>query len=500
MSAPTPTAAPATPPPQSASAAPAAASPRRPLPRLLWLGGLVVLAGLAIFLAYPWWSYRQTHSITEDAFVEAHIINVAPQTVSGHIDRLLVEENDRVKKGDPLVQIDPEPFQVQVNFKRAAVEVATGDLAAAESLARGLEALARSQRWKIQTAAEQVNNQIALLKARVAILRTKEATHDRARADFDRARRLVQTGSTSREEFDQRLQDIRVAEASVNQAREEVYQVRSSLGLLPQPEKGKDFADVPPDLDQTYSEVLTALAQLLQTSAQLGRPLASVTATPREALDAFRRLDKDGEIDRIFRELIPKVPAVIQAKAKLQQARHDLDQALLNLRYTRLRAPFPGVVVKRYLHLGDFASPGVAILSMYNPDLTYVTANLEETRLPGVAPGNPVELQVDAFAEPFRGRVVWIDKSTGAQFSLMPRNVVSGEFTKVVQRVSVRIQVEKDERWPQLRAGLSVRAIISHGAGDPQWAEQAAQEMKDLETRYNQPQPADGGAGPGDRP
>jgi membrane fusion protein (multidrug efflux system) len=154
------------------------------------------------------------------------------------------------------------------------------------------------------------------------------------------------------------------------------------------------------------------------------------------------------------------------------------------------------VVVKRYLHLGDFASPGVAILSMYNPYLIYVTANLEEDRVPGVSPGNAVELQLDAFAEPFRGRVVWIDQSTGAQFALMPRNVVSGEFTKVVQRVPVRIQLEKDERWPLMRAGLSVRAIITHGPGDPQWAEQAAQEMRDLEMRYNQPQPSDEGADP----
>jgi membrane fusion protein (multidrug efflux system) len=154
------------------------------------------------------------------------------------------------------------------------------------------------------------------------------------------------------------------------------------------------------------------------------------------------------------------------------------------------------VVVKRYRHLGDFASPGVAILSMYNPDLTYVTANLEETRLAGVAPGNPVELQLDAFAESFRGRVVWIDKSTGAQFALMPRNVVSGEFTKVVQRVPVRIAIEKDDRWPLLRAGLSVRAGIRHGPGDPQWAEQAAREMRDLETRYNRLERPDRGAGP----
>src|SRR5262245_42771453 len=122
---------------------------------------------------------------------------------------------------------------------------------------------------------------------------------------------------------------------------------------------------------------------------------------------------------------------------------------------------------------------------MYNPDLLYVTANLEETRLRGVAPGNHVCLRLDAFDEPFRGRVVWINKSTGAEFALMPRNVVSGEFTWVEQRVPVRIAIEKDDRWPQLRAGLSVRAVISHGAGDPQWAEQAAREMAELETRYD---------------
>jgi membrane fusion protein, multidrug efflux system len=107
---------------------------------------------------------------------------------------------------------------------------------------------------------------------------------------------------------------------------------------------------------------------------------------------------------------------------------------------------------------------------------------------------------VDAFAEPFRGRVVWIDKSTGAQFALMPRNVVSGEFTKVVQRVPVRIAIEKDERWPLLRAGLSVQVIIAHGPGDPQWAEQAARDMKQLEIRYNQLRPADRKADPGDQP
>jgi membrane fusion protein, multidrug efflux system len=123
---------------------------------------------------------------------------------------------------------------------------------------------------------------------------------------------------------------------------------------------------------------------------------------------------------------------------------------------------------------------------MYNPDLLYVTANLEETRLTGVAPGNPAELRLDAFERPFQGRVWWINKSTGAQFALMPRNVVAGEFTKVVQRVQVRIAIEKDERWPSLRAGLSAEVIIGHGKGDAEWARKAAQEMAELESRYNE--------------
>jgi len=177
-----------------------------------------------------------------------------------------------------------------------------------------------------------------------------------------------------------------------------------------------------------------------------------------------------------------------EKKVTVAEARVALTSAEDQLKYTQIRAPFPGVVVKLYRHLGDFASAGVPILSMYDPDLLYVTANLEETRLQGVTPGAAAELHIDAFAEPFHGRVLWINKSTGAQFALMPRNVVSGEFTKVVQRVPVRIAIEKDDRWPLLRAGLSVKAVIHRGAGDALWAEKTAKEAANLEARYSQAQ------------
>ena len=183
---------------------------------------------------------------------------------------------------------------------------------------------------------------------------------------------------------------------------------------------------------------------------------------------------------------IREVELLVGVKQEMvKDAQTGLDSAEHQFQFTQVRAPFPGVVVKRYRSLGDFVSAGTPILSMYNPDLLYVTANLEETRLSGVAPGNPVELHLDAFDRPFKGRVVWINKSTGAQFALLPRNVVAGEFTKVVQRVPVRIWIEKDDRWPLLRSGLSVQAVIAQGDGDAAWAEQASKDMAQVELRYN---------------
>jgi membrane fusion protein (multidrug efflux system) len=234
-----------------------------------------------------------------------------------------------------------------------------------------------------------------------------------------------------------------------------------------------------------------AAAKLARAKAERTR-IAVAERTLDAAEKTTQKASKGVDLAETGNDQILEVELLtVVKKESVEDARRALEAAEDNLRYTKILAPFPGVVVKCYRHLGDFASAGVSILSMYNPDLLYVTANLEETRLAGVAPGNEAVLRIDAFSEPFRGRVVWINKSTGAQFALMPRNVVAGEFTKVVQRVPVRIWIDKDDRWPLLQAGLSVRVDIAHGPGAPDWAEKTAKEMADLEKRYNQPQGAD---------
>ena len=143
---------------------------------------------------------------------------------------------------------------MQVALKRAAVKVAEANLAAAESKARSLEAQLGSQRWKLQSACEQVDSQVALLAAQEANLRTQEATLDVARADYDRGQQLLPSSAISREDFDHRHQQYRVATANVKQAREAIHQTRAALGLSPEPEKGKSLTDVPPDLNQTFSD------------------------------------------------------------------------------------------------------------------------------------------------------------------------------------------------------------------------------------------------------
>ena len=169
---------PATPPPASG----ASSHPWRKW--LLWAGAVAVLAVGGYALTPTVKTMMKTVS-TDDAYVNGHVTFVAPR-VAGQVSRVLVDDNDRVSKGDVLVQLDREPYQVQVDLKKAAVVNAEADVDAARAQVRGILAQARSQRWKLQRAIEDVDDKVAQLKARVAALRGKEATRDLAKADFAR--------------------------------------------------------------------------------------------------------------------------------------------------------------------------------------------------------------------------------------------------------------------------------------------------------------------------
>jgi membrane fusion protein (multidrug efflux system) len=423
--------------------------------------GAIVLMIAGYFLV-PWVDTALNTESTDDAYVNGYVTFVAPR-VPGEVTKVLVEDNMRVTKGDLLVQLDKEPYQVQVSLKRAAVQVAEANLIAAEAKARSLQALANNQRWKIQTASQLVKNQVSLLKARVAILRTKDATLDRARAEYERGKNLAQVRAMAKEDLDQRQEHFRVAQAAFDQAREEIFQTRVTLGLPPQPDNGKEYSDVPADLEETFSEVRAALSDLVQTMTQLGYAAAPTHATPTKAIADFQRLDKDGDLDRILRDMIPKVPAVLQAQAQLETARHDLEQAKLNLRYCDVVSEIDGVVTSRNVNPGNNVQVGQTLLAVRSLTEIWIDANFKETQLADLRIGQRVKIEVDMYGsrKEYEGRITGFTMGTGQTLALLPPQNATGNFVKIVQRLPVRIELtDYDPAKAPLFVGLSVAPYV----------------------------------------
>lgn len=428
---------------------------------LLLAGTVVALAVGGYFLA-PWVNTTLNTVSTEDAYVNGDATFVAPR-VSGQVMKVLVHDNNRVKKGDLLVQLDKEPYQVQVALKRTAVRAAEVNLAAAESKARGLEAQLGAQRWKLQTASEQVDAQVASLRSQVAALRSQEANLDRARADFNRAQALLPKAAMSRSDYDQFEQQLRVAVASLAQAHEAIAQTRVSLGLAPQPETGKALTDVPPDLNQTFSAVRMALADCVQTMTQLGLPLGSYDLTPKQALEEFRRLDKKGDFEQIAKDLVPKVPFVLQAKVALEEARHDLELAELNLRYCDITSEIDGVVTGKNVNPGNTVQAGQALMAVRSLTEIWIDANFKETQLADLRIGQRVRCEVDMYGSrrEFEGRITGFTMGTGQTLSLLPPQNATGNYVKIVQRLPVRVELtDYDPSKTPLFVGLSVTPYV----------------------------------------
>jgi len=399
---------------------------------------------------------------TDDAYVNSYVTFVAPR-VSGQVLRVFVDDNNRVKKGDVLVELDPEPFQVQVAIKQAAVDSAKANLVVAEATVRSQIGQARGLRFKLQHAIEDVDNQVAVIRARVATWEQSKATQVLAQAEFDRSKKLLETKVASKEEFDQRREQLDVANAAVKQALENVYQARAALGLPAQPAEGANLAEVPPNLDQTFSSVRQALADLLQGAAQLGIVASSWDLTPRQVVQEFYRRDPEGDINKIYAQIIKTAPGLKQAQAALLQAERDLDQANLNLRYCTIVAEIDGVITRRNVNPGNNVQAGQSLMAIRSLRDTWIDANFKETQLRNLRIGQRVTIEADMYGhrQKFEGRVSGFTFGTGSTLALLPPQNATGNFVKVVQRLPVRIDlVNYDPDKLPLFVGLSVTPIV----------------------------------------
>ncbi len=404
---------------------------------LAGVAGVVVVVVLLVF-GIPWIEAMLNTVSTDDAYVNGHVTFVAPR-VAGQISRVLVDDNNRVRKGQLLAELDKEPYQVAVSEKQAAVDTAQADLQAANAASRAIEAQAMSERWNLQHAVEGVDSQVALLHARVAAITKSKAALVLAQLQFDRARQLVPRGDTPQEVLDQRQAQLTTAGADVVQALAEVHQIRVSLGLPAQPEGGGDLGQVPPDLDETFSSVLQAQAALIQSAAQLG-VAHSFDQGPKAMLEQFYKL---GDVDATFDRYAASAPAVKQAEAKLETARRDLAQAQLDLRYCDIIADIDGVVTRRNVNPGNYVQVGQNLMAIRSLTEIWVDANFKETQLRDLRIGQPVDLHVDMYGGThiFKGRISGFTEGTGSTLALLPPENATGNFIKVVQRLPVRIDL-----------------------------------------------------------
>jgi len=449
--------------PAAASAPRAAAGP--PNRRRLYFGviaiGLLVLA--AFFGAGPVMRAFTTVS-TDDAYVNGHVTFVAPR-VAGQVVKVLVDDNYRVRTGDVLVQLDPEPYQVIVDAKRAAWEVATANVIVADDQVRATVAQARANRFKLERAIEDVDNQIAQLRASVAALQTAQAKLNRAEADYNRGLDLEKTpGAISQDDFDKRKESYRVAEAQEKQTLQQVYQIRASLGLTEQPANG-DLTEVPKGLDQSFSTVRAALAELLQSAAPLSIIPSSYNLAPKQVIEEFYKRDPNGDIDKIYAKVIAEAPAIKLAKAQLMQAKSDLDQAKLNLRYCTVYAEIDGVVTRRDVNPGNNVIAGQSLMAIRSLREIWIDANFKETQLANLRIGQAVDLDVDMYGshKMFKGHITGFTMGTGSTLALLPAENATGNFVKVVQRLPVRIELDPDSYDPDkvpLFIGLSVTPYV----------------------------------------
>jgi membrane fusion protein (multidrug efflux system) len=402
-----------------------AAQPRKNLGVKLLLVGAVLVLGAAA--AWAWFHFRDRVS-SDDAQVDGHIVAIAPK-VSGNVLDVSVVENLPVKAGQILLRIDPRDYQAKVDMAKAALQQAESQLRSAQVLvpwenettqsgastasAQLANAMAELQRARL-TYEQASSSDIAYAEANV---RSKEANSQRAQADLARMKPLVDKAEISQQQYDSFLAAARMAENDWKAAQENLSSVQKDAGIS---QAGVDAAQ---------SKVTVAQSQVENSLAN------------RKQVDV-RKADEG------------------TAGAAVAAARASLEAAVLQLSYTTIVAPADGVVTRKSVEPGQIVQPGQGLMTIIPLQDVWVTANFKETQLAKVRPGQPAEISVDMYGgRTVHGHVDSISGATGSRLSLLPAENATGNFVKVVQRIPVKILVDRSEGLV-LRPGMNVDATI----------------------------------------
>ena len=385
-------------------------------------GIIVLVVVLLVVVAVALWWHSTFSEDTDDAQVSGHLIQVSSR-IGGQVLKVDVAENQVVKAGDTIAELDPKDYDVAVENAQAALANAQANAAAANvsvpitSINTG--STLRSAGADVSGAHSSVGQAQQQLEAAHAKVAEAQATLTKTEADLARYQPLVEKDVISKQQWDAAVAARDGAKAS----------------------------------------------------------LANAQASERAAADGVRVAnDHESQAQASFKsaQTGPQQVAVQSARAKgalaqVEQAQAQLDQAELNLGYTKIVAPANGIITRKSVEIDQNVSAGQNLLTLVSLDDLWITANFKETQLkhmvgaePG-KPGQPVEIEVDATGKTYHGTVTQIGGATGSVLSLFPPENATGNYVKVVQRVPVRIDftdLKQEDPKQELRPGLSAEPKV----------------------------------------
>ncbi|MGC2659367.1 MAG: HlyD family secretion protein [Bryobacteraceae bacterium] len=397
----------------------------------------IVLAVLVIaaIAAIPIYSYYSVRESTDDAEVDGHIIPISPR-INGTIVKVLVNDNQQVKKDQDLVWLDPADYQVA--YDQAKAQLASAQATTAESKVnvpltnintsssvRSELTVAQQGEAAVSSAQQAVSAAEAHLVSAQGTLAEKRANLVKAEKDLARMKDLVDKDEISRQEYDGAVAARDANKADVDSAAADVVEAQHSL-------------------DQSKTQVVQAKARLAQNLVEEHQ---AEEVAPRQV-----------EVSEARHE---------QALAAVKQREADIEQAQLNLNYTIIKAPIDARVSRKTAEPGMQVSPGQQIMALVPLSDIWITANYKETQLRSMRVGQAVDIEVDTFGgKKFHGHIDSIAAASGARFSLLPPENATGNYVKVVQRVPVKIRLDRGEDPDHtLLPGMSVTPTVLLNSG-----------------------------------
>ena len=390
----------------SAEAAPAPRK-RRPFVILAVILALV-LAGIGIYMVAT-----AGHEETDDAQIAADLVPIGSR-VAGQVVKVNIVENQHVKRGDLLIEIDPSDYDARVQQAEAEVATAKAQAEAAQAQVEIVDATSKgglaSARAALSGSAAGVQSATAQMQAAKAESVHADAELKKAEIDLERARTLRAANAVSQERLD-------TAQIAYDAAKAAKAQAEAQVALAEDTRRSAE------------SRVGEARGRVSQSA-----PVAPQIAAARANADL--------------------------ANARIRSAEAALALAKLQLGYTKVVAPADGYASKLTVHAGQLVTMGQPLIQLV-PNTTYVIANFKETQVGQMKVGQSAEIEVDALpGRKFEGKVESLAGGTGASFSLLPADNATGNFVKVVQRVPVRVAWVNPPGDVDLRAGLSADVTV----------------------------------------